>query len=126
MPIRIKGLANLLEILDDKTQRKVLERANEGLARATKEEAKKYPPPRSYIRTFKLRRGWDIELVTAKLSLVTNSVEYAPDVQEEGSQAEIHRNYWSTDRQIGEKMAAYTYPEIFLNVYQRVTGETLK
>lgn len=67
-----------------------------------------YPPPRSYIRTYKLRGGWGASVPEfhpqssgfAFEATLDNPVRYGPYVQGVGEQAHMHVGYWDDDQTI--------------------------
>lgn len=70
---------------------------------------KAYPPPlpdQRYRRTGTLGRRWthttQASLFKAR-AIIGNNTSYAPDVQGEGFQAEIHRGRWRTAEDVLEK-----------------------
>lgn len=65
---------------------------------------RQYPPPRAYIRTYKLRRGWQFKIRRSGNSTlsadVNNNVSYAHWVMSEDYQAKQHAGYWRTAEDI--------------------------
>lgn len=65
-----------------------------------------YPPPRSgtYVRTYKLRKGWQFKIRRSGDSTlsadVNNNVSYAHWVMAEDYQAKQHQGYWRTAEDI--------------------------
>ena len=80
---------------DEKARRKALSIA----AGKVQRMIRKYPPPppnSTYIRTNRLHDGWKTE-TKKDHARVFNGVSYAPFVQGEAMQAQIHQGRWVTD-----------------------------
>lgn len=95
---KLRGLgADLLEIVEAPLQRGGYRVEN---------QLKEYPSqrPTEYIRTGKLMQAWFMDPVVRtgdELRLnIGNKIEYAPYVQSQVMQANIHRGHWPTDEEI--------------------------
>lgn len=68
-------------------------------------QASIYPPPRGYVRTFKLQRGWTSAApkISGFTGRITNKTPHGPFVQDEREQAAVHRGHWDTQPAIISK-----------------------
>lgn len=102
----------IVRVKDDEAKRilatlqsgKFLQRAMQDVARQAKANIKKYPaqrPGTSYRRTQTLGRRWTYRVTMTLYSataVLGNNTPYAPYVQSEEEQAEVHQGWgWTTD-----------------------------
>jgi hypothetical protein len=119
MELDVKGLNELISDLKYKSNKRVQDRLELAARRGFEIVATQlsvYPPPRHYIRTYRLKRGWEMapqQMVfrpgpaskpfnfTANM---TNPTEYVSDVQggkdDETQQKPIHAGIWEVDDEI--------------------------
>jgi hypothetical protein len=79
-----------------------------------------YPPPpphSTYVRTYKLFNSWHLVLPSpgegGDIFIVeSKSPDYNADVQQEGSQAWMHRNRWQTDVDVAQEREGWLAVEM--------------
>lgn len=117
-------LATLDELIKPSAMRPAMERAG---ARIRTEMAKYPPPPpnSTYRRTGKLGRSWThrtrANLITAT-ALIGNNTPYAPEVQGEGYQTEVHQGRWQTDLQVLTANTDYIVEEVAAQIDTILAG----
>ncbi|GJM42794.1 MAG: hypothetical protein DHS20C20_30760 [Ardenticatenaceae bacterium] len=116
--VNIVGDEALLALLNDLIRPASMAPAMQKAGARLRTELAKYPPPppnSTYRRTGKLGRSWthrvNVNIVTTT-ALIGNNTPYAPDVQGEGMQAEIHAGRWQTDKQVLDNNADYIVEEV--------------
>lgn len=94
----LRGMgADLLDIVEPALQRGGYRSEN---------KLKEYPSqrPTEYVRTMKLGQAWFMDPVVRSgdelLLNLGNRIGYAPYVQSQELQANVHRGYWETDEEI--------------------------
>ena len=114
----IVGDKELLATLNELIRPSAMKPAMEKAGARIRTELAKYPPPppnSTYRRTNKLGRSWthraNANLVTAT-ALIGNNTPYAPEVQGEGYQAEIHKGRWQTELEVLTANIDYIVEEV--------------
>jgi len=102
----IIGDEALLALLDELIRPGAMSPAMERIGARLRTELAKYPAPppdSTYRRTNTLGRGWTHTVQTsliAATAIIGNNTPYAPEVQGEGLQAEIHKGRWQTEKEV--------------------------
>lgn len=102
----VLGDEALLALLDELIRPGAMSPAMERIGARLRTELAKYPPPppnSTYRRTGTLGRSWTHTVQTsliAATAIIGNNIPYAPDVQGEGMQAEIHQGRWQTEQEV--------------------------
>lgn len=116
--IQISGDEELIALLEDLRKPFFLQPAMNRIGARLRTLMAKYPPPppnSTYRRTMKLGRSWTHEVEAGLFSITTivgNNTPYAPAVQGEGTQADIHVGRWQTDAQVLEQSIGFIGEEI--------------
>lgn len=99
--LQLRGLNETIQNLA-KTDARLegeIKKATSSAKDLTKKRAEHYPPARpssKYIRTMKLKRGWQAKQSSPYEAVVFNEVPYASWVQGETTQAAVHVGRWPT------------------------------
>ncbi|MCA9367181.1 HK97 gp10 family phage protein [Candidatus Kaiserbacteria bacterium] len=116
--VTIQGDEALLNTLNELIRPANMAPAMQRAGARIRTELAKYPPPppnSTYRRTGKLGRSWthrvNVNLITTT-ALIGNNTPYAPDVQGEGMQAEVHQGRWQTEKQVLDNNADYIVEEV--------------
>ena len=126
--VTIQGDEELLNLLNELIRPSNMAPAMQRAGARLRTELAKYPPPppnSTYRRTGKLGRSWthrvNVNLVTTT-ALIGNNTPYAPDVQGEGMQAEIHQGRWQTEKEVLDNNADYIVEEVGARLDELLKG----
>ena len=106
--LEIRGLEKVLARLDSAKLDSMMHTAMRGVVDELQAEMMVYPPPppnSSYTRTGKLKQSWSKKVTSsgrAWLGVVGSRIHYAPYVQDENRQADIHRGRWQTVQSVAK------------------------
>jgi hypothetical protein len=103
--VEVSGARECAGLLDDLAAYEARAEIDE-ISLEAQRKMREYPPElpgQKYIRTYRLRRGWRRRPAQGGVDLV-NQVPYAPLVQGESQQAEIHEGRWQTEEEIAREM----------------------
>jgi len=109
--LEIKGLDKALRGLDEGTLNTMMRNAMQGATQELQADMMVYPPPppnSTYRRTNTLKHGWATKVTGQAgswLGVIGNRVKYAPFVQDEDRQADVHRGRWQTVQSVTKDKA---------------------